>query len=203
MPATPNITLTATLLDYSGNTLGSASQPAWLRIALCGFGPVLPCVPGTGNIAKATSWNLDIPYAGSLPTTKLWGNDQITPAGTYYVIEVLDTQRNVLQAGVYQFTGGPLTIDLSNATQILPPIPLFAAGLVCVALNGSYPGTVFTAPTAVWGTGFLALMYRGAMQRLGIDWTQTTSQEATLNFTATKDGSGNDTVYAIYVQGLG
>jgi hypothetical protein len=208
MPAaTPNITLTATLLDLSGNELGSATAPCWLRIALCGFGAALPVIPGTANIGKVSSWFVDYPYIGA-PFTgataiKLWGNDQIAPLNqTYYAISILDAQRNVLQTGMYQFTG-TATIDLSNATQITPPAPVFAAGLVCEPLSGSYPGTVFTAPTTVWGTGFIGLFYRGALQRLGIDWTQTTPQEATLNFTATKDGSGNATVYAIYVQGVG
>ena len=65
MPATPNITLTATLLDYSGNTIGTSAQPAWLRIALCGFGGVLPAIAGTGNITKISSWFVDIPFTGT------------------------------------------------------------------------------------------------------------------------------------------
>jgi hypothetical protein len=200
--STPHITLTATLLDYSGNTIGTPLQPAWLRIALCGFGATLPVVAGTGNLTKISSWQVDIPFTGTLLSTPLWGNDQIFPAGTYYAISVLDTQKNVLQTGIYQFTGTQ-TIDLSNAAQIVqPPVPQIFA-FQNVALVGTYPGTAFTFPGQVWGGFAPVIFYRGAVQRAGIDYTYNqTTQTVTLNFSATKDGSGNATVYALYIQGL-
>lgn len=124
MPLTPQITLTATLLDYSGAPIGSANAPAYLRIALCGFGQTLPSIPGTGTIAKVASWPGDIPFTGALLTVLLWGNDVITPGPnkTYYSIAVLDANKNVVQSGAYQFSGTQ-TIDLSNAPQIYPVTP--------------------------------------------------------------------------------
>ena len=197
--ATPNITLTATLLDYSGNELGSATQPAWLRIALCGFGPTLPCVVGTANLGKISSWFVDIPYVG-VPLTggtaiKLWGNDQITPAGTYYAISILDTQKNVLQTGIYQFTGGPLTIDLSNAVQIVPPFG-FPLSLLqvkgCTPNPVSAPGTtVFTAAGAVI---VIAVFYNGVLMRPTTDYT-VAGNVITLTFGA----EIGDNVYALCV----
>ena len=79
-----------------------------------------------GNIAKVASWPSDILFEGTLISVPLWGNDVISPSGTYYEIAVIDTLGNVVQSGIYQFTGTQ-TIDLSNATQItqpslLPPI---------------------------------------------------------------------------------
>ena len=139
---TPQITLTATLLDYSGNTLGSATAPAWLRIALCGFGQSLPAVPGAGNIAKVTSWaGGDIPFTGSQISVKLWGNDVISPAGTFYSISVLDTNKNVVQSGVYTFAG-TTTVDLSQAVQTLPALNV-STGFVLVdaATTGPLVGT--------------------------------------------------------------
>lgn len=133
--ATPQITLTATLLDYSGNQLGTVTNPAYLRIALCAFGPTLPCVPGTGNIGKVSSWPGDIPYTGTQLTVLLWGNDVITPGPdqTYYAIAVIDSQGNVVQTGCYQFDGAQ-TIDLSEAPQLYPS-PTPPPGLIAVVTN--------------------------------------------------------------------
>lgn len=118
----PGITLTATLLDYSGSQLGSIAKPAYLRIALCGYGQMLPRVSGVGMIGKSVSWPGDIPYTGSALNVKLWGNDVLTPSNTYYSIAVLDENRNVIQSGLYQFSGTQ-TIDLSAAPQVIPSVP--------------------------------------------------------------------------------
>src|SRR5208337_890227 len=145
MPLTPQITLTATLLDYSGAPIGSALLPAYVRIALCGFGQTLPCISGTGMVGKIASWPTDIPYVGAAISVPLWGNDVITPIGTYYSIAVLDANKNVIQSGIYQFTGTH-TIDLSNAVQIVQP-----------ASSGSsfYVGVPFSATPVFVGTGAL------------------------------------------------
>lgn len=111
MPATPTITLTATLQDNTG----AADSGSALLIVLCGFGQSLPRVAGTSMIAKIT--NKVLATSGTI-STALWGNDVILPAGTYYSISVLDDKNNVVQAGIYQFAGSA-TIDLSSATQLL------------------------------------------------------------------------------------
>jgi len=136
MALTPKITLTATLQDYSGSPIGSSTQPAYLRIQLCNYGYTLPCVPGTSMIGKVSSWSQDIPYTGTQLTVLLWGNDVITPSGTYYAISVLDAQKNVVQTGAFQFTG-TVTVDLSQATPYFPPVivpvtPTVTGGLVVV-----------------------------------------------------------------------
>jgi hypothetical protein len=198
MPATPNITLTATLLDYSGNTIGTSAQPAWLRIALCGFGGVLPAIAGTGNITKITSWFVDIPFTGTALSVKLWGNDQISPSGTYYAISLLDTQKNVLQTGIYQFTGTQ-TIDLSNAPQIVqPPVPQIF-NLVTLATAGSVPGSVFTVPTPIWGNTLQAVFYKGVfyprVKGATTNWALI-GQTLTMNFACT------EVPFAQYIEAL-
>ena len=120
MSLTPQITLTATLDDYSGAAIGSANQPAYLRIALCGFGLFLPRIPGTAMVGKVCSWPQDIPYTGTQISVKLWGNDAIAPLGTYYAISVLDANKNVIQTGTYVFTGTE-TVDLSTLVPAFPP----------------------------------------------------------------------------------
>jgi hypothetical protein len=155
MPATPDITLTATLDDLTGVAVGSTANPAKLRITLCGFGPILPKIAGTAMIARTGPF--DIYSTGAQISTLLWGNDQITPAGTFYSIEILDGSDNVVQCGSYQFTGGG-TIDLSNANQIVPPYG-FTIGLLAVkSCTGAVPGTIYTAPGTV-----LAVFYNGAL----------------------------------------
>jgi hypothetical protein len=124
MALTPQITLTASLLDLNGNQLGSAGSPAYLRIALCGFGQSLPRVAGTAMIGSVASWPGDIAYTGTALSIKLWGNDVITPGPgtTYYSIAVLDANRNIIQSGAYQFSGTQ-TVDLSTATPYIPAAP--------------------------------------------------------------------------------
>jgi hypothetical protein len=136
MPLTPQITLTVNLLDYSGAQIGSAEKPAYVRIGLANFGGFLPCIPGTGVMGKVASWSQDIEYLGTELTIALWGNDVITPGGTYYVISVLDPKRNVIQAAAYQFSG-TATLDLSNLAPYLPPsTPLYTPNAVVTNPTG-------------------------------------------------------------------
>lgn len=112
MPTSPGVTLTVTLQDVTGIDVDNGS----LVIRLCGFGQSLPRIAGTSMLAKVT---MKIPLATGISAgINLFGNDQITPAGTYYAIEVIDANKNIVQAGIYQFTSGQ-DIDLSNATQIV------------------------------------------------------------------------------------
>lgn len=186
--ATPNITLTATLVDLSGNAAGTVASPAKLRIALCGYGPVLPEITGTATLDRPG------PYfffdTGSGISTLLWGNDQLTPDGTFYEIAVLDGKDNVVQCGAFRFVGGPLTIDLSSAVQIVPPYGFPIAGLRYLVCSGAVPGTAYVAPGLV-----VAVAYNGVFLRPTIDYTVAGGTNITLNFT-TETG---DTVYALCV----
>lgn len=118
MPATPLITLTAKLADVRNIVVGATGKPSILRITLCGFGNVLPCIPGTCNIDKPGP--IDIRTTNGTISIPLFGNDVIFPANTYYAIELLDDALNAVMTGAYQFTGSG-AIDLSSAPQILQP----------------------------------------------------------------------------------
>lgn len=136
--ATPQITLTAKLYDLVGTAAGSVANPAKLRIALCGYASQLPVIAGTANLAKPGPYFFyDI---GTGISITLWGNDQITPSGTYYEIAVLDGDDDVVQCDAYEFINGPLTIDLSNATPFFPtpPEPPIG-GVYVVPINGGNP----------------------------------------------------------------
>lgn len=121
MPLTPQITLTINLDDLQGTAVGSTSIPAYVRIALCNYGPFLPRINGTAMIARVGPY--DIPYTGSPLTVNLWGNDVITPPGTYYAISILDAKHNVLQTAAYVFNG-TVNADLSTISPTFPSAPI-------------------------------------------------------------------------------
>lgn len=115
---TPQVTLTASLTDITGSEVGSPANPAKVCIALCGYGPQLPRIGGTALIARPGPIYIESPD-GTF-SERLWGNDVITPQGTYYTVAVLDGQGNVVQCAAYQL-GGSGTYDLSALTPIAYP----------------------------------------------------------------------------------
>ena len=158
MPVTPGVTLTANLQDTSGAADGGAA----LRITLCGYGLTLPRVAGTSLLAKVKQVVVEPSGDFSVP---LWGNDQITPAGTFYEIAVLDDASNVVQAGMYLFTGTGAQ-DLSAALQLLSGQPYLTGAVP----NGAFPGSAYQLPAAavagngVGGPTSAAVYYNGGLQ---------------------------------------
>ncbi|HET6220169.1 MAG TPA: hypothetical protein VFE27_24285 [Acidobacteriaceae bacterium] len=157
MPLTPQITLTAHLETI----LAGADTGGYLRITLCGSGPVMPAVPGTCMLADATIPQIVGPQVGAGPLSiELFGNDVIEPGPdvTFYEIAVLDDDKNVIQAGMYRFDGAG-TIDLSEAVQIMPPYG-FPVGVLAVRdCVGAVPGSHYLAP----GTPVVAVIYNGTI----------------------------------------
>lgn len=166
LATSPQITLTANLVDVSGNQIGTVANPAKVRIVLCGYGLVIP-EAGTfltsGFVGTATIGETgpkDYLYEGSQITIMLWGNDVINPVGTYYAITILDGDDNIVQSGSYQFVGTQ-TIDLSSAPQIVP-----TNSVAYEPCTGVYPGTVYKAPGVA-----VIVNYNGVALRPGIDYT--------------------------------
>lgn len=192
MPTSPGYTLTQTLEDITGAAAGSTANPAKLRICLCGFGPTLPYIAGTALLAKVGPMDF-YSTSGSPLVITLFGNDQITPAGTYYSIEVLDGEDNVVQCGAYVLTGsggGGLPPPITP-----PPAPQ-PGGLVMNELSGTTPGTVFTLPTAPFAGVILGIWYRGVFYPAPGNWTLS-GLEVTMTFACTLEP------YALYIQALG
>ena len=194
MPLTPQITLTATLQDQSGQPLPKAQ----LIITLCGYGPTLPCIIGTSMLAQVGP--VEYTLLDGTADIPLWGNDVITPAGTFYSIQLVDNKKNVVQAGIYQFTGSG-TIDLSNAPQILPgpgggitpPLQYLTSTLWQVGIG---QGTnVYTLPRSVYNNQLLGLYYNGTLQIPGLHYTLT-NRTITLTNWSTQAG---DNLFALYV----
>jgi hypothetical protein len=161
MPASPGFTLTATLQTIAGGAAGTAANPAKLIIVLCGAGLALPSIAGTSTIAQRKYEVLAT--SGSAVSQLLWGNDQISPAGTWYSITLVDGFGNVLQTGDYWLTGSGG--DLSSL------LPKSAGYLVGAAPNGSIPGDGFALPTPLAagvggaaGAASAAFYYGGLLQ---------------------------------------
>ena len=188
---TPQITLTAELYDITGALVGSAGNPAKLRIALCGYGPAVPRVAGGVVIAKPGPFDITSTTGGI--SIALWGNDVITPPGTYYSIMVLDGDDNVVQCGMYVFTGTGIT-DLSNAVQIVQPMPPQIFSLVALAAPGTTPGVVFVVPTPIYAGQLFGVFYRGLFYN-STNYTLV-GQTLTMNFACT------EAPIALYIQGL-
>lgn len=175
MPITPGVTLTAATKTIMGN----AALSGYLRITLCGYGPVLPSVPTVCMLANA-----GVPqWLGPAATFSqvLWGNDVIAPGNTFYEIALLDDDKNVIQAGIYQFTNTAGTVDLSSATQILGPYGISLPSLTPAACSGAVPGSTYTAagiPVLVFLNGIL--LPRGESSPT-LSYTST-AQTITLNF---------------------
>jgi len=130
-----NITLTA---DLKSILEAAEADQASLLITLCGFGAYVPAVSGAGILQDAGTPK-EAKQSGSTPiTVHLYGNDQITPAGTFYNIAVKAANGNIVQSGNYQFTGSGTT-DLSTIQ------PNYPAGLP-PAFKGYVPLPFSTTP---------------------------------------------------------
>jgi hypothetical protein len=105
-----NITLTGTFESIAGASTG------YVSITLVNFGTAVPVVAGIGVI----SLGVIATTLGASFSQALFGNDQISPAGTYYQINVYSAAGSLISSGAYQFTGTQ-TIDLSAATPYITP----------------------------------------------------------------------------------
>lgn len=182
MPTAPGVTLTANLASIIGETEGGG----YLRITLCGSGPVIPVVAGTCVLEDATIPQYVGPQVGSTPIQAiLFGNDVITPGPntTFYEIAVLDSNKDVIQAGLYQFLNSAGAVDLSSATPYIGPYGFYLPLLAYLACSGAFPGTVYVAPGPV-----IAIAYNGELLPRGLafpilSYTLAPDQvTATLNF---------------------
>lgn len=181
MTTTPGFTLIANLEGILGEGIAG-----FLRVTLCGFGPILPAVQGVCMIADAGVPQLIGPQVGSTPIqVVLWGNELIFPPGTFYEIAVLDDKRNVVQTANYILTGagGAGSGDLSNLIPIVPPWGFPIGSLDYLPCTGS--GANWTAPGPV-----LAVAYNGVLMPMNmamptLSYTlDGTGKGITLNFTA-------------------
>lgn len=139
------LTIAATLKDATGQPI----QNGRLRITLGGYGAIIPRVAGSNIIASTAPVELQADASGVIAATAITGNDAITPAGTFYTVQVLDAKQNPVQANDYQFNGAA-ALDLSNLAPYNPPpqaVPVNPSGLSPVLVQ-----TVITNPATLPAT---------------------------------------------------
>ena len=171
MPLTPQITIAGNLADLFG-----AAQAGSFVVQLCGYGSQIPRVSGTAMIAQTAPLAFTANFGGTPGTYNfmLWGNDVITPAGTFYTIKVVDVNGNTVQINAYQFTGTE-TVDLSSAAPFNPP-PVPTSGTYFaddIVPSGTMDGVnlVFTLPQAPNPAASLNLFKNGTRLTEGIGYT--------------------------------
>jgi hypothetical protein len=139
------------MLTVAGTTkdiLGANAVAAKVRAQLCNFGNYAPRISGIGILARTAPLDLTTDASGAF-TTSLYGNDVISPGGTYYTFTFLDDRKNVVMCNAYLFTDGVNVPDLSvkipydPSTVVLPPSPV---------VSGNYVTLGYASPLAIDGS---------------------------------------------------
>jgi hypothetical protein len=122
-------------------------QNAQIRIQLCNFGNYTPRVAGTALLARTAPIEVNTAADGTF-AVNLYGNDVITPGGTYYTFVFLDNRKNVVQVNAYQFVDGVNVADLSLVTPYNPSV-VVSAGMTVSGVLVTVP---YASPLALSGT---------------------------------------------------
>ena len=117
------ITLTGTLQTIAGGT----ALEGKVKLALRGYGGQVPVLPGKALFGDVSPDEIDTGSDGTF-STELWGNDAITPAGTYYVLTVFNLNGDIVQTNAYLIVGADRSIDVSTL-QPIDPSTFFAQPL--------------------------------------------------------------------------
>lgn len=104
--ATPSVTITANLQSVTGS-----ADAASVTFELVNYQGTVPRVSGTCLILQ-TSFTAVGDGSGNI-SVQLWGEEQVTPSGTYYTATFFNDAGGQVASVAYQFTG-PGTFDLSN-----------------------------------------------------------------------------------------
>lgn len=91
-------------------------------------------VVGTGTVIRATPIRLTLDGSGNIPSTAVFFNDELSPAGTFYTAQVSDPSGAIVYAPTSWIFAGATGLNLNTLTP--------ATGGV------SYPSPVVTTPSA-------------------------------------------------------
>jgi hypothetical protein len=160
-------TITGKLVNIIG---ANAAEEGSVIFALCGYGSQVPRVTDTAVVARLTTLQVEADQNGVIQA-QLWGNDWITPPGTYYTATVLDDNGDVQQCNAYVFLGdqsydlgttqpfdptqpqGPMPPLIVNQLLMVPysPNPVFPGDQALtfgMTLTGDVAGITFTGLAA-------------------------------------------------------
>jgi hypothetical protein len=163
---TPSVTITGNLQDLTG-----AANVGSLNFELVNFGTNVPRITGTSILAQIS--NPVISTAGSFSIT-LWGNDVITPSGTYYNVSFFNSSGGLVATIPYLFTGSG-SFDISNLAPLVttPTTPIPSIGFPNVtgniAVSQMNNGTGATTSTFWRGDGtWAAPTTSGSVTNVGL-----------------------------------
>jgi hypothetical protein len=90
-----------------------------------------PAVVTSTGLVAPTQVVINLNSSGNAPATQIWGNDQLTPAGTTYQATLQDSNRSqVANFGAWSFTGaGPIELNTMQPTSVGAsfPTPILAS----------------------------------------------------------------------------
>lgn len=124
-----------------------------VEVQLCGYGSQVPRVNGIALIARLTCDDIAVAANGTF-SFGVHGNDEISPAGTYYTVTIRNANGDIAQVNAYRFiaSGNPPydlnLIDPYDPNQPPPPLPPLITNLLLVvpwSATPAFPGDVYTA----------------------------------------------------------
>jgi hypothetical protein len=138
--------------DISTIVLDEDYPSAQVSLELCGYGSQIPRVNGIALIGQLKQMNIELDANGNF-TIQVQGNDLISPAGTYYVLTVANSNGDVVQVNAYRFLSDGTSYDLNllepyDPNQPPPPLPPLITNLLLVVPWNSemeFPGDVYTS----------------------------------------------------------
>jgi hypothetical protein len=141
----------ATVTGTLQNAL-SAEIAGQVTVQLCGYGAMVPRANGVALFGNVSTLPTDIPVGDTgIFNFEVTGNDEISPAGTYYTVAIADANGDVVQVNAYQFLGTQSydlnLIDPFDPTQPLPPLPPLITNLLDVVSvqDPVFDGSQYTA----------------------------------------------------------
>lgn len=149
MPS-PNVTITGVLDASSG-----AVEAGWVTFTLVNYGLNVPKVTGTAIVVDL-QMKAQANGSGAFSQV-LWGNNQISPANTYYAVQFFSALGNPSEVQIYSFVGSG-TFDISTLTPVPPnPVPIITpvGGLMQLTFNVPTQFTITGSPAT--GNGVLTL----------------------------------------------
>ena len=123
-----------------------------ISVQLCGYGSQVPRVNGVAMLSQVEALNFS-PNPSGIITITLFGNDEISPAGTYYTFTFMNDNGDVVQVNAYRFLSSTPTYDLTlidpyDPNQPPPPLPPLITNLLLVvpwSATPEFPGDVYTS----------------------------------------------------------
>jgi hypothetical protein len=94
--------------------LTGAGIPGFVKFRLTNFGDTIPRIIGTTTVAKR-EYTVHADATGYFSLT-LWGNDNINPSGTFYIVSVYNQYHSLMSSNDFSITGG--SFDLTTATPL-------------------------------------------------------------------------------------